>query len=183
LGGTATALLIAGTLGKTIIEHWFKKDFKRYEAKLDALASRDETKFNSLHTERVSAVKDIYPKCQEIVNLIGRITHVKKTVEDLLSHSNDKILSNLEGEVLTIADDLTAYVLNRSYLFNNGEARLILAFLDCSYELIMLPKADGLSDTGIQQIISKVHQSLQMFFEKHQAVEFAFKAILGSDKL
>ena len=66
LGGTATALLLIGFFGKAIIEHWFKKDFKRYEAKLDAIASRDETKFNYLHPERAKAAIEIFAMCVEI---------------------------------------------------------------------------------------------------------------------
>ena len=63
LGGTATALVVVGFFGKTLFEHWFKKDFKRFEATLDALASRDETKFAYIYGKRAPAIDELHRLC------------------------------------------------------------------------------------------------------------------------
>ena len=66
LGGTGTALVVLGTLSKSLLDHGLKKDFKRFEAKLDALTSKKEVEFSYLHPERSKIAKDIYKACVQL---------------------------------------------------------------------------------------------------------------------
>lgn len=59
LGGTATALALVGVFGKTLLEHWFNKDFKRYESKLDSIASKEGKKFEYLFPQQADAAREL----------------------------------------------------------------------------------------------------------------------------
>jgi hypothetical protein len=76
VGGALWAFFKWG--GQTAVEQWLKKnykaweleaekpykeDFKRFEGKLDALASQDQTKFEYIYNERVAAIKELHRTC------------------------------------------------------------------------------------------------------------------------
>ena len=74
LGGLATVIGLIRLFGKSLLEQWLKRDykkweseleqrlkqdFKRYEIKLDAFASNDEVRFNYRHLEQAKAISQI----------------------------------------------------------------------------------------------------------------------------
>jgi hypothetical protein len=61
-GGTAAALAVAKVLSETLLKHWFKKDFKHFERKLDDISKRQEIQFSKLHEERARVIKEYYTK-------------------------------------------------------------------------------------------------------------------------
>jgi len=60
LGGTVTALAIVKVLSETLLKNWFKRDFKRFEQKLDVLSKRQEIAFGALHTKRAEIIAKLY---------------------------------------------------------------------------------------------------------------------------
>lgn len=72
-GGTAAALVIAGFLSKAIYEHWLRKDFKRFERKLDDISKRQEIEFQWIHTKRADVIADIYARIVKAETQLGTL--------------------------------------------------------------------------------------------------------------
>jgi hypothetical protein len=77
IGGTATALLVLGFLGRTLVEQWFKKDLKRFENKLDEIAAAQQIKFTKLHDSRSGIVADLFLKVIGLERLLDHYHRVK----------------------------------------------------------------------------------------------------------
>lgn len=71
--GITTGFCAFKFLGKKWVENWFAKDLKQYEHKLAVLKVKDEIKFNILHNERISAIKQLHSL---IFDLTDSILHL-----------------------------------------------------------------------------------------------------------
>ena len=71
--GITTGFCVFKFLGKKWVENWFAKDLKQYEHKLAVLKVKDEIKFNILHNERISAIKQLHSL---IFDLTDSILHL-----------------------------------------------------------------------------------------------------------
>jgi hypothetical protein len=89
LGGTGTALLIAGFLGRMLIEQWFRKDFKRFEAKLDQIASAEQTKFAHRHEKQASIAAKAYAEVVELTKQVDAY-HLAELRVTILKSAADK---------------------------------------------------------------------------------------------
>ena len=71
--GITTGFCAFKFLGKKWVENWFAKDLKQYEHKLAVLKVKDEIKFNILHNERISSIKQLHSL---IFDLTDSILHL-----------------------------------------------------------------------------------------------------------
>ena len=71
--GITTGFCAFKFLGKKWVENWFANDLKQYEHKLAVLKVKDEIKFNILHNERISAIKQLHSL---IFDLTDSILHL-----------------------------------------------------------------------------------------------------------
>lgn len=126
LGGTATALAIVAFFGNKIFDYWFKKananyetdlkkDFKHFELKLDAIASKEDTRYSYLHPKRAEAAVKIFELCRRLTIAFdtymialknsGEMLHTpearkerfdyKRSVDGLLSDASNATQDNL----------------------------------------------------------------------------------------
>ncbi len=81
-GGTGAALLIAGFLSKALYEQWLKKDFKKFERKLNDISKRQEIEFSWLHQERAKVIVEIYGRFSDMLLGINGIGEYSIAVSD-----------------------------------------------------------------------------------------------------
>jgi hypothetical protein len=82
VGGTATALVLIGFFGRTLFEHWFKKDFKLFEVKLDSISKRQEIAFSRLHEKRAEIIAALYEKLVRLHHTFNRLAIYKSYTTD-----------------------------------------------------------------------------------------------------
>lgn len=102
LGSSITALAVIAFFGKYLFDNWFKKDykkwelerertnkedFKRFEGKLDALASRDEAKFNYLHPERAKVAVAMLNTCIALAKDLNAFLDLRLSYKEVSEES------------------------------------------------------------------------------------------------
>ena len=89
LTGITTGFCAFKFLGKKWVENWFAKDLKQYEHKLAILKVKDEIKFNLLHNERISAIKQLHTLIFDLTDSMIRLmmpSEMQKTIKIDVEH-------------------------------------------------------------------------------------------------
>ena len=89
LTGITTGFCAFKFLCKKWVENWFAKDLKQYEHKLAILKVKDEIKFNLLHNERISAIKQLHTLIFDLTDSVIRLmmpSKMQKTIKIDVEH-------------------------------------------------------------------------------------------------
>ena len=108
-----------------LLEYWFKKDFKKFESRLDALASRDETKFTWHYTKRAEALMELYSKLAQVNGLLENI-NIYRNVVPASTEGRDTDLSELVDKLRVAVDDLAGFIAEKSLLFDETISHSLL---------------------------------------------------------
>jgi hypothetical protein len=171
LGGTATALALVGIFGKTLLEHWFKKDFKRFEATLNASTAREQTKFELAHPDRVSAVKEVYRLCKDLQLGISELCILRSLTAN---GRNQSFIENLEKSKVSILGKLAApnkYIVEHEYYFEEAYIANVTDFMSYVATLIANENQTDMRDFAAAN---------QVMNDKLKIVGSAIKELIGS---
>jgi hypothetical protein len=190
LGGTATALLGAGFLGRTLIEQWFRKDFKRFEAKLDQVASAEQTKFSWLHTKRAETVSELYGKLAKVDYMLTKLLaqegiKAQMATSEGVEYIKSEVAKYAE-ETADLIENIAESVLSTLIYFESDSRTHLLratAYLQ-KLSLLHLHKADllqnvtkaQLSDAKATEAINDTRKYLE---ETKNELEGEFRRLLG----
>ena len=172
LGGTATALAIVKFLSETLLKQYLKKDEIRFENKLDALASKEETKYSYLHPKRVDAAVEIYEQCRKLaIALDLYITAAKIT--DKLSDSAEVNAERHKNrqEVDKLLSSTTESVTKSRLYFSKETSDVVASLINYAWKL------SALSREREKQSLVEIEASIRQKFE---TVESHFKELVGT---
>lgn len=139
LGGTATALAVVKVLGETILKHWYKKDEIRLEKKLDALAAKDETRFNYHFTNRADASKEIFRQATSVVGLAVGLLYGKQLPLQGRTAEFDAKLRDDAARLQEEVNVMAGYSTSVGYLFDFNIKQRLLVFYGVIAVLIASP--------------------------------------------
>jgi hypothetical protein len=188
LGGTATALVIAGFLGRTLIEQWFKKDFKRFEAKLDQIASAEQTKFAHRHEKQASIAAEAYADVVELNRQVDayhlaelRVTIIKSVVEKSRAEES---ASKAHQQLQAALGALEKYIArNRLYLDDDISEQLDAFCKTVSRAAVSIGSLGmSIEDRDIEgerEMRRELNQILAALSEARKHIEGHFKRLLG----
>jgi len=188
LGGTATALLIVGFLGRTLIEQWFRKDFKRFEAKLDQIASSEQTKFAHRHEKQASIAAKAYADVVELNRQVDayhfaelRVTVIKSLGEKSRAEESASKAHQQLQETLGTLEKYIAQ--NRLYLDDDISGHLNGFCTTVSKAAISIGSfAMSLEDGDWeheQDMRRELKQKLEELNDTRRRIESHFKTLLG----
>jgi hypothetical protein len=128
--GTAAALAIAGSLSKAIYEHWLKKDFKRFELKLDDISNKHRIRFTYFHQKQAESIAELYSILAEAHGMMTKTSIAESCAK--AKDANPKMIPEYKrkweagtGEVERLANQLQdTLVKNRIYITDDISQRI-----------------------------------------------------------
>jgi hypothetical protein len=91
-----------------------------------------------------------------------------------------RVIDNLAGTLLENQSQLRRYVKDRNYLFREGEPDLIEQFIHNSH-IVVFRKTIADKDGSYCNILEETANAAESLPKDRNAIEVAFKKILGSD--
>ena len=173
LGGTVTSLAIVGFFGKTLIEHWFKKDFKRFEATLDALVSKDKTQFEHNFVQRSLIGKETFALCNAV-----HLAFIEIKFAEFYAHLPDNCSSStdipeLNNSLIDKTQTLNEQLADNTYLFDENFVGWVKEFSEYAVTEAHFPSTNP----------AKLAEGLKPIAEKLKTIEAALIRMLGTDNI
>ena len=191
-GGTTTALPIAAYLSNAIYQHWLKKDFKRFEQKLDDISRRQEIQFSWLHQERAKVITEIYAMIAN-ANSLSKSIHAQHRVfetEPLAPSAKASLIKQMGESVpkMSAAVNEIKNIIDAKAIYFSGEALKQLLLVKLSLDGIATIhefKTDALMESVINgrtmtNLIDDAMTQIQSYFNPAlKALEEEFQTLLA----
>lgn len=188
LGGTATALIILGSFGKFLFEHWFNKALKRYDAELKDKLSKEKARFDWLHVKRAEAIAAVYGKLAEadnaLINLPIRLRLLKK-YKGSEDEGKTKVIKTLRRTAKPI-EQFSVLVWSNGILFKaDTELKLLSVAVHLDRvlrqhfneaKLLLESEEPDMLNESTKQAISEARKKLK---ETRSVLDTDFKNLLG----